>query len=119
MEVMKNDIGKRIRIIRKKLDLTQEQLASYLGVTGSAVSSYELGDVLPSVETVIKLVEYGNVSYNWLIAGRESIEGEWKEQTILTHDEAHLLEEYRKTAAEHRKMIIHVAEIAARASLIK
>ena len=37
-----NNIGKRIKELRKKNDLTQEKLADYLGVERSAMSA-ELG----------------------------------------------------------------------------
>ena len=36
-------IGKFISVCRKEKDLTQEQLAAQLGVTGKAISKWETG----------------------------------------------------------------------------
>ena len=38
-----NNIGKRIKELRKKNDITQERLADYLGLTDKAVSKWECG----------------------------------------------------------------------------
>ena len=38
-----NNIGQRIRKLRKKNDLTQEKLADLLGVTYQSVSKWECG----------------------------------------------------------------------------
>ena len=38
-----NNIGQRIKKLRKMSDLTQEQLADHLGVTHKAVSKWECG----------------------------------------------------------------------------
>ena len=35
-----NNIGKRIKELRKKNDITQERLADYLGLTDKAVSKW-------------------------------------------------------------------------------
>ena len=38
-----NNIGQRIKELRKKNDLTQEALADFLGITYKAVSKWECG----------------------------------------------------------------------------
>ena len=45
-------IGKRISTRRKKLGLTQEQLAEKAGVTAQAVSKWENGHNLPDIENL-------------------------------------------------------------------
>ena len=41
--MVNNDVGKRIQQAREEAGLSQEELASRLGVTQSALSNYELG----------------------------------------------------------------------------
>lgn len=46
---MKEDLGKFIKEQRKKLGLTQKELALKLNVSDKAVSKWELGDSLPDI----------------------------------------------------------------------
>ena len=50
-------IGERIKSVRKEKKMTQEQLASFLGVKTAAVSKYENNLVSPSWDTVIKIAD--------------------------------------------------------------
>ncbi len=43
------DFGNKLRQLRKDADLTQEELAAYLNVTGQAVSKWECGDGYPEI----------------------------------------------------------------------
>lgn len=67
------DIGKRIREVRKRKrpKFTQADLGEALGVTASSVSSYESGEYSPTLESLVKIAEIGNVSLDWLITGKE------------------------------------------------
>ena len=48
-------LGERIKERRWQMGLTQKDLAERLGVTGSAISSYENNTRLPSFEILIKM----------------------------------------------------------------
>lgn len=62
--------GERLRRLRKSRDVTQGQLAEYLGVVPSAIGKYErLPDSYPSVEVLIKISEYFDVSIDFLLKG--------------------------------------------------
>lgn len=62
--------GERLRRLRKNRDVTQGQLAEYLGVVPSAIGKYErLPDSYPSVEVLIKISEYFDVSIDYLLKG--------------------------------------------------
>jgi transcriptional regulator with XRE-family HTH domain len=54
------DIGKRIQKAREEAGLSQEELASALGITQSALSNYELGKrrlYLANMEQIAKVLE--------------------------------------------------------------
>lgn len=62
--------GDRLRHLRKSRDITQSQLAEYIGVVPSAIGKYErLDNSYPSVEALIKISEYFNVSIDYLLKG--------------------------------------------------
>lgn len=57
-------IGNKIRTFRQSKNITQEELAEFLGVTTQAVSRYELGDRKTDNDILFKLSDYFNVSIN-------------------------------------------------------
>lgn len=57
MSTLRTRFGKRLRKIRREKDITQEQLAETIGVTGEFISNLERGKSAPSFETVEKLAE--------------------------------------------------------------
>lgn len=46
---------KRLRKLREQKEISQKELAEYLGVSQNAVSSYELGKREPNINTLVKL----------------------------------------------------------------
>ena len=65
-------IGKTISDLRKKLGLTQNELAEKLQVSNKTVSKWEseLGE--PSVEFLLPLAELFDVSVEYLLSGQSS-----------------------------------------------
>lgn len=104
-------IGNRIRTIRKGQRLTQKQFAKRLGVSSSSVSSYEIGDSLPSIEVLIKLADIGEVSYDWLLAGCYMARDPQNKIIQLTKEELELLKLYRDATPKDREVIKRVAEL--------
>ena len=66
-----NNIGQRIKELRKKNDLTQERLADYLGVTYKAVSKWECGLTAPDLSLIIPLARILKVSADELLCGKQ------------------------------------------------
>lgn len=60
---MKNE---RLIMLREKAGLTQEELASRIGVTQSSIAYYESGKREPSTKTAIKIARYFGVSVEWI-----------------------------------------------------
>lgn len=63
MEINKY-IGEQIRKYRQQKNITQEELAEFLGVSTQAVSRYELGDRKTDNDILFKLSDYFNISIN-------------------------------------------------------
>lgn len=53
---MENNIGKYVQRERKKKGMTQEQLAECTGISWSAISRFETGQSMLSVERILKIV---------------------------------------------------------------
>ena len=52
-----NNIGKYVQQERRKKGITQEKLAEYTGISWSAISRFETGQSMLSVERLLKIVE--------------------------------------------------------------
>lgn len=50
-------IGKKIKIARIELDLTQADLAEKIGAKQKSISRYETGLSMPSIETLVKILK--------------------------------------------------------------
>lgn len=50
-------LGKKIKLARIELDLTQTQLAKKINAKQKSISRYETGASLPSIETLVKISE--------------------------------------------------------------
>ena len=57
-----NYIGSRLKYLRKQDNITQQALATALGIAKSTVSMYESGKREPDFETLEKLADFFNVS---------------------------------------------------------
>jgi len=67
-------IGNRIRDTRKKLDLTQAELASLVGIARVSITSIETGRHIPTIETALKLSNALKIPVNdlfWLKEGEK------------------------------------------------
>lgn len=58
------DVGKYLLELRKYYTITQDELASRLGVTRQAVSKWETGNTIPDVEILLSLSELYGIPIN-------------------------------------------------------
>jgi transcriptional regulator with XRE-family HTH domain len=63
--------GERLRELRRSRDVTQNELAQIIGVSGSAVSAYENGKKVPGSDTLMRLAEYFDCSIDYLMGKTE------------------------------------------------
>ena len=60
-------IGEKIRLLRKKNDVTQDKLADHLGVTPQAVSRWESGVCYPDMNYLPSIADYFSVTMDDLL----------------------------------------------------
>lgn len=75
-------LGDRLRSLREKHNLTQEQIAKIIGISRGTYAHYEINKRRPDYETLIKITDIFNVSLDFLLTGKEfdsSNEDMWKE----------------------------------------
>jgi len=66
-------IGKQLQNRRKKLELTQLQLAEILGVTHQAVSRWETGESIPDIQTLLELSKLYSITIDDIINPNDRI----------------------------------------------
>ena len=99
------NMGKRLRELRLKRNLSQEEVARHIGITRSAYSHYEINNRQPVYETLIKLADFFNVSIDYIIFGSASgsVRRNWD-----TPDTQEMLDLFQNMNPEQRKKSIRL-----------
>lgn len=66
---MKVEAHKMLKKLRSSNKLTQQQMADICLVELRTYQDYERGQMLPQTKSVVKLVEYFEVSSDWILFG--------------------------------------------------
>lgn len=67
IEMFYNDLGDKIKVERLRQRISQEELASYLGLTRSSIINLEKGRHRPSIYQVLQISAMLNIEYTQLI----------------------------------------------------
>ena len=99
--------GKRLKEIRKKAHITQQQLGDMVGVTKVSICCYENGTRTPTLETLIDLADSLNVHLNYMLGiDALAIDEDDKNNTLnVAKDEMELIKELRKHIKLYEKMM--------------
>lgn len=84
-------IGAFLKKLRREKNLTQEQLAEQLNVSGRTVSRWETGSNMPDISILVELAEFYDVSIPEIIDGErksETMKEEVKEMALKLSDYA-------------------------------
>ena len=89
-------LNQRIRELRTLRSISQVELAVALGVTKQSVSNWENDNIQPSIDILIKLAKYFNVSTDYLLAldDREVLDVSGLSKEAVTHMRM-LIEDFR------------------------
>ena len=111
-------IGSFLKELRKEKNLTQEELAEKLNVSGRTVSRWETGSNMPDISLLVELAEFYDVSIPEIINGeRES--GTMKEEVKETVKETALsLSDYAEAINKRIKMRLFCLTVAALIGMI-
>lgn len=66
------NIGERIKLFRKRANLTQKELGEKLNVTGTTITRYEKNLRTPDILTLKKIAEVFNISLNTLLTSNDN-----------------------------------------------
>ena len=106
-------IGKFIADCRKKVNLTQMQLAEKLGITDKAVSKWERGIAMPDTSIMLELCDILHISVNELLCGEKiSMENNNQKNEELMLAMAKELEQKSKTVWDSMWAIMIVSMTA-------
>ena len=97
----------RLQELRKKQNITQEQLAATLGVNRATISKYESGVIMPPLKQLAKIAEVLNVSFTELFDIDFTEDMRAFVQTLGDYADKEVDEEY--IAAKKRKQTIDAA----------
>jgi len=113
-------IGSTIKRLRREKDITQEQLAEYLGITSRAVSQWECGRTAPDISQIPALCHIFAVSSDVLLGidiekNNEEIKKYLDEATALGHqgkreERTSLLREANKKFPRDYKIMQNLAD---------
>lgn len=71
---VKYTISERLKKLRKLNNLSQDDVAKYLGIQRTTISQYESGDLIPPTLNVIKLAKLYNVTTDYILCYELNIE---------------------------------------------
>jgi transcriptional regulator with XRE-family HTH domain len=98
------DIGKKIRQIRQKQNLTQEELGEKANLHYSYIGQMERGDKIPSLKTLNKIAKALNVGLDYILEGPIKYSAESSAEEAI-NEFIHLL---RTRPARQTEMLISI-----------
>ncbi len=60
-------LSEQIKLLRMQRGINQVELAKHLGVTKQSISNWENDNIMPSVEMLVKIASFFNVSTDFLL----------------------------------------------------
>ena len=112
---MSNVIGTNLKALREATDLTQEQLASYLGIGRSAYANYEAGEREAPLEVLEKSAALLGCELELLF--EEDLEAVKSQMMVcafrtdgLTHDDMAEVARFKRVVLEYMKMTKMLSE---------
>jgi transcriptional regulator with XRE-family HTH domain len=94
-------MGDRLRELRLKKNISQEEVARQVGITRSAYSHYEINNRQPVYETLKKLAVLFNVSLDYIIGGEPT-----RQEAAFTPETIEIIRRLNNMDQDKRKQSI-------------
>ena len=95
-------IGERIKLLRKESNLLQKELAQKLELSQQTISLYESNRREPDYDTLTKIVDFFDVSTDYLL-DRTNTKSPYEIKTIAAHHDGDKFTEEEKKEIENFK----------------
>lgn len=96
-------MNKRLKILRKSLNLTQSEFANSIGIKGSSYCDIENGKASITERTIISICSIYNVNRQWLEFGKGDI--------FLNINENDFLNTFKRLNNNSQKFILNYAKL--------
>lgn len=96
-------MNKRLKILRKSLNLTQSEFANSIGIKGSSYCDIENGKASITERTIISICSIYNVNRQWLQFGKGDI--------FININENDFLNTFKKLNINSQKFILNYAKL--------
>ena len=90
--------GKRLKELRVSRGLTQDELGAVINVTKASICCYEKGNRTPTIENLIDLVNFFEVSADFIIGNDAvvTVKNKKDKKVFMSDEEIIFIEELRK-----------------------
>lgn len=108
-----SEFSKRLLALRKRMELSQEELAFKIGTSQKQISKYETGKNEPTANVLHNMAEVLNTTTDYLLGRTNVLERPLRGESDLDKSEEELLALYRRQTPEDRKRILNVIKALA------
>jgi len=107
-------IGKRVKELRIKKDMSQQELGNEIGVTKVSICGYENGTRIPNLEKLIKLSEVLETTTDYLLGREVPVINEENKTYIgsISYEDVCLIQELRHYPNLYNKLLKDVKRSA-------
>jgi len=96
-------LGQKISKIRKEKKLSQSDIAQAVGVSRDAISKYERGDIVPTVENTKKMADVLSVSLDYLVSENDV-------QEVIDNSMIQRVREIQRLSENDQNTIVNVID---------
>ncbi|WP_394547875.1 helix-turn-helix domain-containing protein [Priestia aryabhattai] len=104
-------LGKRIRYLREKHQLSQKQLAEKVNLTNAQLSRYELGERKPDPEIIKDIADYFEVSADYLLGRTDRVSDKGAEEDFFNPKLGVFFKEIKNAPEERQEQLRKIWEI--------